>query len=132
MKCHFRKQNKEQTNGVTYPFRKPHVSTRAAEAAGLVPAPRRSKSVDLLATMEEVDFSYCEGCRFMSGYGNNRICVDCGCAYPSYGGQLGCIRLDDMREFYSGPVYDDEDNEGCEDNDERVTGADDRSADREE
>ena len=75
MKCHFRKQNKEQTNGVTYPFRKPRVSTRAAEAAGLFPASGQSKSVDLLATMEEVDFSYCEGCRFLSGYGNNRICT---------------------------------------------------------
>lgn len=76
LKCHFRKRHAEQTNGVVYPFRKPRVSTRAAEAAGLFPAPRRSKGVDLLATSAElVDFSYCEGCRFLSGCGNNQMCV---------------------------------------------------------
>lgn len=29
---------------------------------------------------------------------NNHIAIDCGCSFP--GGRLGCIRLDDMREFY--------------------------------
>ena len=62
-------------------------------------------------------------------HGNNRICVDCGCAYPSYGGQLGCIRLDDMKEFYSGPVDDDIDEmDDVRDGDDATTG----SADREE
>lgn len=30
----------------------------------------------------------------------SRIGIDCGCAYRS-GGRLGCLRLEDMREFYS-------------------------------
>ena len=29
---------------------------------------------------------------------NNHIAIDCGCSIPS--GRLGCLRLDDMREFY--------------------------------
>ena len=27
--------------------------------------------------------------------------IDCGCAYPEYGGQLGCLRLEDMTEYYT-------------------------------
>ena len=41
-------------------------------------------------------------------HGENRICIDCGCAYGDftfgnrhYHGRLGCLRLDDMKEFYS-------------------------------
>lgn len=29
---------------------------------------------------------------------NNNIAIDCGCSFP--GGRLGCLRLDDMEEFY--------------------------------
>ena len=29
---------------------------------------------------------------------NNHIAIDCGCCFP--GGRLGCLRLDDMQEFY--------------------------------
>ena len=29
------------------------------------------------------------------------IDIDCGCAYPNSGGQLGCLRLEDGMEFYS-------------------------------
>lgn len=29
---------------------------------------------------------------------NNHIAIDCGCGLP--GGRLGCLRLDDMKEFY--------------------------------
>lgn len=29
---------------------------------------------------------------------NNHIAIDCGCSFP--GGRLGCIRLEDMKEFY--------------------------------
>ena len=32
-------------------------------------------------------------------YGNNRIGIDCGCSASS--GRLACLRLDDMKEFYS-------------------------------
>ncbi len=32
-------------------------------------------------------------------FGNNLIGIDCGCAYPE--GRLACIRLDDMKVFYS-------------------------------
>jgi serine/threonine protein phosphatase 1 len=32
---------------------------------------------------------------------DQRINIDCGNAYPELGGQLGCLRLEDMREFYS-------------------------------
>ena len=34
-------------------------------------------------------------------HGDRRIGIDCGCAYPWRNGQLGCLRLDDMQEFYS-------------------------------
>lgn len=36
-------------------------------------------------------------------HGTDKIGIDCGCAYEgSYrGGRLGCLRLDDMKEFYS-------------------------------
>lgn len=30
--------------------------------------------------------------------GNNHIAIDCGCCFK--GGRLGCLRLDDMEEFY--------------------------------
>lgn len=33
-------------------------------------------------------------------HGDRRIGIDCGCAYPTQG-QLSCLRLDDMKEFYS-------------------------------
>lgn len=33
--------------------------------------------------------------------GSNRIGIDCGCTYPELRGQLGCLRLEDMKEFYS-------------------------------
>lgn len=32
-------------------------------------------------------------------HGNRMIGIDCGCAYKS--GRLACLRLDDMKEFYS-------------------------------
>ena len=34
-------------------------------------------------------------------HGDRRIGIDCGCAYPWRHGQLGCLRLDDLKEFYS-------------------------------
>ena len=34
-------------------------------------------------------------------HGSRRIGIDCGCAYPWRHGQLGCLRLEDMKEFYS-------------------------------
>lgn len=34
-------------------------------------------------------------------HGDRRIGIDCGCAYPEDGGQLGCLRLEGMKEFYS-------------------------------
>ena len=37
--------------------------------------------------------------RIYRGSGNVTV-VDCGAAYPVYGGRLGCLRLDDNREFY--------------------------------
>lgn len=30
----------------------------------------------------------------------DKIGIDCGVAYPEYGGRLGCLRLNDMVEFY--------------------------------
>lgn len=35
-------------------------------------------------------------------HGNNVIDIDCGCAMLDSGGRLGCLRLDDMKEFYVG------------------------------
>ena len=34
-------------------------------------------------------------------HNSDAINIDCGCAYPGMGGQLGCLRLEDMAEFYS-------------------------------
>ncbi len=34
-------------------------------------------------------------------HGKHLIDLDCGCAYPDYGGQLGCLCLDTMKEYYS-------------------------------
>lgn len=34
-------------------------------------------------------------------HGKQRIGIDCGAAYPWRYGQLGCLRLEDMKEFYS-------------------------------
>lgn len=31
---------------------------------------------------------------------NNYIGIDCGAVFSSYGGRLGCLRLNDMKEFY--------------------------------
>ena len=36
-------------------------------------------------------------------HGNQMIGIDCGCAYKD--GRLGCLRLDDMKEFYSQPDW---------------------------
>lgn len=33
-------------------------------------------------------------------FGNRRIGIDCGCAYPNAESRLGCLRLDDMQEYY--------------------------------
>ncbi len=30
---------------------------------------------------------------------NNHIAIDCGCSFP--GGRPGCLRLEDMKEFYA-------------------------------
>ncbi len=45
-------------------------------------------------------------------HGDRRICIDCGSGYPDsfdhlYGanGRLACLRLDDMKEFYSEEEY---------------------------
>ena len=35
---------------------------------------------------------------------NGMIGIDCGCAYID--GRLGCLRLDDMQEFYSEPDWE--------------------------
>ena len=44
-------------------------------------------------------------------HGKNMIGIDCGCAYRDLG-RLACLRLDDMKEFYSEsdwqPMDDDE------------------------
>lgn len=36
-------------------------------------------------------------------HGPDKIGIDCGCAYEE--GRLACLRLDDMKEFYSDPDY---------------------------
>ena len=38
-------------------------------------------------------------------FGKSKIGIDCGCAYPN-GGRLACLRLDDMRVFYSSYMDD--------------------------
>lgn len=34
-------------------------------------------------------------------HGRQMIGIDCGAGFPEFGGQLGCIRLEDMTEYYS-------------------------------
>ncbi len=34
-------------------------------------------------------------------HGKKMLAIDCGCGFPNRGGQLGCIRLEDMTEYYS-------------------------------
>ena len=34
-------------------------------------------------------------------HNRDAINIDCGCAFPGLGGQLGCLRLEDMTEYYS-------------------------------
>ena len=34
-------------------------------------------------------------------HGRKMLAIDCGCGFPNRGGQLGCIRLEDMTEYYS-------------------------------
>jgi len=48
-------------------------------------------------------------------YGDGCIGIDCGCMYPECGdmwtgqlGRLGCLRLDDMKEFYSEELFEPE------------------------
>ena len=38
-------------------------------------------------------------CEIVS-FDDTRINIDCGAAYPVHGGRLGCMRLDDNKEFY--------------------------------
>ena len=46
-----------------------------------------------------LQFSYSK--RMRIAFSDGMIGIDCGCAYPGFGGQLGCLRLEDMTEFYS-------------------------------
>lgn len=39
--------------------------------------------------------------RMRIAHGDGVIDIDCGCAFPGHGGQLGCLRLEDMTEYYS-------------------------------
>ncbi len=39
--------------------------------------------------------------RMRIAHGSGVIDLDCGCVFPDSGGQLGCLRLEDMTEFYS-------------------------------
>lgn len=39
--------------------------------------------------------------RMRIAHGDGVIDLDCGCVFPEYGGQLGCLRLEDGMEFYS-------------------------------
>lgn len=67
------------------------------------------KRLDRFARMPEgktVIFGHTPTCRYQVAYpmeiyyGENRmIGIDCGCAY--FDGRLACLRLDDMKEFYS-------------------------------
>ena len=34
-------------------------------------------------------------------HGKKMLAIDCGCGFPNRGSQLGCIRLEDMTEYYS-------------------------------
>ena len=43
--------------------------------------------------------NYQDGDPMRLWHGDKRIGIDCGAAYPN--GRLGCLRLDDMEEFYS-------------------------------
>lgn len=76
------------------------------------------KRLDRYAKLPEgktVIFGHTPTARYQVAYpmkiyhGDNRmIGIDCGCAYID--GRLGCLRLDDMQEFYSEPDWTPEDN----------------------
>ena len=34
-------------------------------------------------------------------HGKRMLAIDCGSGFPNHGGQLSCIRLEDMTEYYS-------------------------------
>lgn len=40
------------------------------------------------------------GCRGRMHYTPDGCNIDCGCVYRMLGGRLGCLRLDDMKEYY--------------------------------
>lgn len=75
------------------------------------------KRLDRYAKLPEgktVIFGHTLTCRYQTAYpmkiyhGENRmIGIDCGCAYLD--GRLGCLRLDDMQEFYSEPDWESND-----------------------
>lgn len=46
-----------------------------------------------------------EGLRMRIAYGKGVIDIDCGCSYPQYGGRLGCLRLEDLNEYYWGKPW---------------------------
>ena len=71
----------------------------------LAPPPFRDRTVLIGHTptgyMQRADWP-----RSRIAHGDGVIDLDCGCVFPEYGGQLGCLRLEDGTEFYTaeGPV----------------------------
>lgn len=72
---------------------------------------RRFPHVDIGKTVifghtSTAHFQRYEPMRIYKEKGGNYIGIDCGCAYITEncnnGGRLGCVRLDDMKNFYSG------------------------------
>ena len=45
---------------------------------------------------------YQSSCPMTIWHGDKRICIDCGAGMASTSCQLACLRLDDMKEFYTG------------------------------
>jgi len=72
------------------------------------------RRIDPYSTMPEgktIIFGHSPTDRYQQGYpmriyyGKQMIGIDCGCAYRKEG-RLACLRLDDMKEFYSEPDWE--------------------------
>ncbi len=89
-----------------------HAGTSCADVRRFAVWDRKS-IFDTLPDSYTLVFGHTPTNRFQPGnplkiwHGDRRICIDCGCGFPDPGsdaseqGRLACLRLDDMREFYS-------------------------------
>jgi len=96
---------------------KKFVMTHSGAAGDIITKPAAEMAMtDLIFNIHRPEKEYFPGCFTLFGhvptlcygrtgtgrilYGKNCCDIDCGCAHRDLGGRLGCLRLDDMAEFY--------------------------------